>query len=891
MQGFPSAFWAKLRQTETGEVLDWHSLVDHSADVAACFEAILSRSLTRRRLARLGGREDLTPVQVSRLSVLAALHDLGKLNHGFQNKALANSPLKAGHVNEMLAAFCTDTGQMLAEALRLDRMDTWGTDSGVASLLLIAAISHHGKPGSLDHRHIPSLWTPINGRNPVMGAADLMASIEAWFPEAFLPGGDPLPDMPAFQHAFSGLVMLADWLGSDTRFFPYGELGRENRMGFSRAQASTALAAMGFDPRPARRVVSGREMAFSIVSPYPPRSAQRAVLELPVEGRGRLEILEAETGAGKTEAAMARYVALFRSGQVDGLYFALPTRTAATQIHRRIVDAVAMAFPDAEARPPVVLAVPGYLAIDDQEGERLPGFEVLWADDDKERWRFRGWAAEHPKRYLAGAIVVGTIDQVLLSTLAVNHSHMRAASLLRHLLVVDEVHASDAYMNRLLEEVLVRHLKAGGNAFLMSATLGSVARDRFLGLTEGRRGTYHGTPLAEAVTIAYPLLTYRGVGQDACHVPVPDPGNPKQVRVQMEGWMARPEALARHAMLAARAGARVLVLRNTVRDCLETQAAVEAIAKETGSGDLLLTCNGHVVPHHARYVREDRVALDRAIESRLGKGAPEGGAIVVATQTVQQSLDLDADLLVTDLAPMDVLLQRIGRLHRHSERRRPPGFEPPAPVIVLTPEDRDLGSLIGKDGKARGKHGLGTVYEDLRMLEATWRMLSARPSLDVPADCRVLVEETTHPDALHAVVDSLGGPWPAHERMVMGATLSDRRTADLGLANWDASFDDRAARFPSGELRRRISTRLGEGDRLISLVSPGRTPLGATVHELALPAHLVRDVPIDAEPTGVCLDPTGFSFELGAKRFLYDRLGLRPIATPCDPLEEDETDA
>jgi CRISPR-associated endonuclease/helicase Cas3 len=135
------------------------------------------------------------------------------------------------------------------------------------------------------------------------------------------------------------------------------------------------------------------------------------------------------------------------------MYFALPTRTAATQMHQRVYEAITRAFPSESTRPPVVLAVPGYIAVDDGVAHRLPGFEVLWNDNEAERFRFRGWAAENPKRYLAGPIVVGTIDQVLLSTLMVSHAHMRATALLRQFLVVDEVHASDSYMIALLRSV------------------------------------------------------------------------------------------------------------------------------------------------------------------------------------------------------------------------------------------------------------------------------------------------------------------------------------------------------------------------------------------------------------------------------------------------------
>lgn len=125
----------------------------------------------------------------------------------------------------------------------------------------------------------------------------------------------------------------------------------------------------------------------------------------------------------------------------------------------------------------MLLAVSGYVRVDDAQAHKiLPGFEVLWADNPDEAEAHTRWAAENPKRFLAAQIAVGTIDQALLSNLQVRHAHLRSAALLRHLLVVDEVHASDAYMTALLRSVLEVHLAAGGHALLMSATLGSVAR-------------------------------------------------------------------------------------------------------------------------------------------------------------------------------------------------------------------------------------------------------------------------------------------------------------------------------------------------------------------------------------------------------------------------------
>ena len=178
---------------------------------------------------------------------------------------------------------------------------------------------------------------------------------------------------------------------------------------------------------------------------------------------------------------------MYEAGLVDGLYFALPTRAAASQIFNRVNAFIAGLFPDDTALEPI-LAVPGYLRAGDATGRQLPDYEVWWDDHAHDG---RRWASEHPKRYLAAQIAVGTVDQAMLGALKVKNAHMRTACLARNLLVVDEVHASDAYMTEILAALLDAHRKAGGYALLMSATLGSVARRRWLGESEreqpGRR--------------------------------------------------------------------------------------------------------------------------------------------------------------------------------------------------------------------------------------------------------------------------------------------------------------------------------------------------------------------------------------------------------------------
>lgn len=208
--------------------------------------------------------------------------------------------------------------------------------------------------------------------------------------------------------------------------------------------AQMACSRVGLDPIRQRNTRT-TPTTFTELTGFPEPNPHQAIVGT-LDLEAQIVILEAETGSGKTEAALWHYMRLFEAARVDGLYFAVPTRAAAVQLHGRVVKAAKRVF--GEASPLPVLAVPGYLKAGDIGGTALPHWRVLWDDNDKtDKDTLAGrWAAEHSKRYLAAQIAVGTVDQVMLSTLTVKHAHLRAGALSRSLLVIDEVHASDAYM-------------------------------------------------------------------------------------------------------------------------------------------------------------------------------------------------------------------------------------------------------------------------------------------------------------------------------------------------------------------------------------------------------------------------------------------------------------
>ena len=871
--------WAKSDREEPERI---HLLEHHLADVGACFEALLAQPTIRGQLAHVGGLEDLDGATMARLCVFAALHDIGKLNIGFQTQIWRSSdlpkgkrrPNRAGHTLDLtpiLSGADIATGSWFFDALGWNDFLTWDEQSGeTACGLLVATFSHHGRPLQLEggRSRNSQIWRDFIDLSPKACAERIGHLLREWFPQAFGETAPPLPSSPGFQHMFLGLCTLADWIGSNECFFPY--VGVPQKYYFrttARGSAKRAIAEIGLDISEQREKfdsVPGAQKLFG----FDPNAIQEAAAQDTLLDE-RIVVIESETGSGKTEAALWRFTRMYERGLVDGIYFALPTRAAAAQIHGRVKRFAASMFAG-QNTPPVVLAVPGYEADADAERVAMQEYDEHAAG---ERHREKPWAADNPKRYLAAQIAVGTVDQAMMGALKVRHAHLRAACLARNLLVVDEVHASDAYMRRILEALLEAHIGAGGYALLMSATLGSDARLRLLS-AGGDSDVTDALPLCASIAEPYPAISARSIGIEG----VGENGRTKTVSVSTSQAMHDFDYAAETALNAARAGAKVLVLRNTVGHAIQTQQALERMAGELDNG-LLFNLNGVHTLHHGRFAAHDRRLLDRRVEAFLGKDARRGctGCVVVGTQTLEQSLDIDADLLITDLCPMDVLLQRIGRLHRHERNDRPAGYRTPQ-CIVLAPPDSALSPLLELSENANGLGPYGGVYEDLRILEATLRLISEYAEWDIPRMNRELVERAMHPDALDAIVAELGDDWRAHANDVEGEQIADGLTARGAIIWRDKSFftDNRDVLF--GSLEERIRTRLGDERVDVVFDTPQRSPFGqpGAVEKVAMRLSWLggAEVPESVEASAV---ESGLEFAIGSRRFIYDRLGLNRL--------------
>jgi CRISPR-associated endonuclease/helicase Cas3 len=829
-----------------------HHLAHHCADVAACFEAIAALPVVRARMERAAGRQ-LSEREIARLAVLTFLHDVGKLHPGFQAKTWPPGVWPHslhGHVREGLAIFLGAADWKIAHNLNRDALSAWGVDEH----LLFAAFSHHGLP-VLPDKAANNDWAdvPAISYDPIKTSAEIGAVLQDWFRDAFVNDGRALPSEANFQHLFCGLVSLADWLGSDRRFFSFLAELDHGYMSTTRQRAANAIASVGLNALPLQALISGRTDFHSLTGMLQPRPAQELIGEYSLGEQ--LVILEAETGSGKTEAALWRFARLFEARRVDSMYFALPTRAAARQIHGRVNEAMKRLFGTEVLE--VVLAVPGYLQAGDAQGQMLPDWEVHWDDDDGqgEKNLLARWAAENTKRCLAATVAVGTVDQAMLAALAVKHAHLRAAAVSRSLIVIDEVHASDRYMTEVQDHLLRMHLKRGGYAMLMSATLGSVARAKWLGQNNA-------PPFKIAVDAAYPAVW--GKGEAAPHS---TSAQDRQKCVMMKvvaPWSA--DSAGKLAVCAARDGARVLVIRNTVSAAVATFEAIRG----AGNEGFLMQVSGGPALHHSRFASEDRQLLDSAVEEALHtRKRQSGGVIVLGTQTLEQSLDIDADFLVTDLCPVDVLLQRIGRLHRH-DLWRPSGFEQPR-CVVLVPEQglERLTRPAFDNGLGMFRDG-GGVYRNLAACELTRRLAESWPEWIIPHMNRFLVESATHPEKIEALHRELGKSWEKYWNDIYGRDVADAGAAKNVALPVDTPFAD--AQFPNSD--EKIRTRLGADGAKIAFVRDAVGPFGNRISSITLPAYWSHEIG-DSEPITPDGEGGRFQFSAGSSLFTYDRRGLQ----------------
>jgi len=619
---------------------------------------------------------------------------------------------------KLISSGAASTGEGLSF---LDMLDV--SDSGQWSswkLWIEAVTGHHGHIQSADYVSETSLPPMCDRRLVVVDREARNEWLSALEQLLLKPVGLSLSDSPPtysqiFLKTFlAGFCSVVDWLGSrcdETNFTFCGE-PRDLREYFEERRANDArrvLELAGIVGHPRQYSSVGALLKVD----QQPRSLQTLVDSLPQESG--LTLVEAPTGSGKTEAALAYAWRLILAGLADSIVFALPSQATANAMLGRLQRMASILF---DEHPNLLLAHGS--ARFNKDFSRIK-HAVLEGCEKEDGWvQCSQWLAESRKRVFLGQVGVCTIDQVLISVLPVRHRFVRGFGVGRSVLIVDEVHAYDAYMYGLLEEVLRQQKASGGAAILLSATLPEQQRQQLCTAWDAMLEQ-------KKVNTPYPLATWTSGDMTTCFELEPAQ-LPQKLIIKVEPIritdMIPGEALLRRVVAAAEAGAQVAIVCNLVD-------VAQGLARELRS-----MTKFPVDLFHARYCYSHRQEKELAAIRCFGPvGKRTTGRILVATQVVEQSLDVDFDWLITQLCPVDLLFQRMGRLHRHMRTNRSTGFEKPL-CTVLLPNDANY-----------GVHGV--IYANTRVLWRTAEKLLSAPDGNIvfPGAYRDSIESVYQKDA------------------------------------------------------------------------------------------------------------------------------------------------
>ena len=602
--------------------------------------------------------------------LVAAAHDIGKVSPTFYEK--------------LRQACCpVPEGMPALEQINPQLETSWGGHAGVSQLAAKALGAPAFIPEILGQHHgFAPLVAGLRASDEIFGGPlwqverehllqSLMKALSADWPE--------IASLPQAR-VLAGLTSVSDWIGSG-EFFEDPSLPWQGSI-------DKAIDSAGIIPPTFRS-----ELSFEAVFGFQPRMAQQQLIEQ-VGGPG-VYILEAPMGLGKTEAALYAAYRLLETGQANGIYFALPTQLTSNKIYDRFNDFLEQVLaPDCRHRS-LLLHANAWLLDTDMGEDGRPG---------------GAWFSQ-AKRGLLAPFAVGTVDQALMAAMNVKHGFVRAFGLAGKVVILDEVHTYDSYTGTLLDALVALLSDLQCTVIILSATLNQSRRQQILGRALSAN--------------AYPLITACPDGQGVSELAVKsEAGNEVAILLQDDEQLAVEEVLQR-----ADRGQQVLWIENTVPQAQQRYLDIAARAHELGISCGLL---------HSRFTPQDRQTKEVQWVECYGKqgraGRGETGRILIGTQVLEQSLDIDADFLVSRFAPTDMLLQRLGRLWRHAENPRPAGSR--CEAWLLAPK---LDNAIKGPQQAFGHSSfVYSPYVLCRSLEV-WE---TRKRVCLPEHIRELIEQT-----------------------------------------------------------------------------------------------------------------------------------------------------
>ncbi len=745
-------YWGKIAKKDQDTSKRIHLLPYHCLDVAAVGHALLEANprLLERLSSSLGMEEDDTRAL---LVFFFALHDMGKFSESFQQldeEVLGLLQKKKSrrvyaHRHDSLGfKFWNDRLGAAVAALECFPV----TDKARRRLaeyldpLARSVFAHHGLPVSVEDIDLAEEFSEADvdaASRFIQDVADLFAGRPIRLPDDLRGFYKNLRDQ---SWLLAGFVVTCDWIGSNSAFFSLRDKARPLVEYWPVAchQATEAVRAAGILPETVEPF-RGMGALFPALKDEEPSPLQRLVMDCPMPGGPQLWIIEDITGSGKTEAAVILAHRLMQQG-ADGFFVGLPTMATANAMYERLASVYRNLF-SPDSCPSIVLShgkrhlMEGFFSsimeMDSQHKEE-------YAEGDAEASAACSqWIADNRKKAFLAHAGIGTIDQALLAVLPSKYHTLRLFGLATKVLIVDEVHACDAYMAELLKALLQFQASLGGSAILLSATIPHQMRQdftkAFLRGCKSDADPTHGE--------AFPMVTSVSAEKIDAYAVEARSDLHRSIAVTL---VSDPELILQEIQDASESGATVCWVRNTVADAIE---AYEALQRDTSIPDEKLML------FHARFAMGHRLNREADVLARFGKKTKADcrkGSVLVATQVVEQSLDLDFDFMVSDLAPIDLIIQRAGRVHRH--RRSFRGNRPDPVLWVFSP---DVTDSPGPDWYSGFLFGASCVYPDHGMLWRTARLLDAYRGWTMPGDARHLIEGVYNDECAEPIPEGLMG--------------------------------------------------------------------------------------------------------------------------------------
>jgi len=660
-------YWGKA--TEEGL---YHLLPYHCLDVAAVGYSLLH--IEQPLCRRIAGELHAAPSWLQKwFSFCLSLHDMGKFATAFQSRATNLSNKLVSFSSKMPYTERHDTLGFLLWRKTIEEL--WFNEGG---------LGYKSKDAEL--RKILRAFSPwmeiVTGHHGVPPKKDVAATLVAdfftgqdehaawlYFKETaalFLSGInlELICDNHFKKHLkplswqLAGLVVFSDWLASGLDHSDY----HSDEMSLETYWNRYALP-LSIEILEKANLIPSRVSNFTTIRnlfPFIEKTThlQQWAERVTISDHAQLFILEDITGAGKTEAALGLAHRLMSKGAADGIYVALPTMATANAMYKRLGTAYRKLYADG-VKPSLVLAhSAGGLSEDFRNSVGLYECSSTGTDYDKDELSAgaycNAWLADSRKKALLAEIGIGTLDQALLGVLPARHQSLRLLGLTRKILIVDEVHSYDPYMNQLLQTLLEAHARQGGSVILLSATLPQNMRENYVNAFCAGAGI---EPPALNAEPPYPLATHVP-SEDRCETPL----QPRRdvVRDVDISLLTEEEHVLKIIRAAAEKGQCVCWVRNTVGDA---RKAYDRLYLQPWIDKTKLAL------FHSRFAMIDRQRIENDALDCFGVRASSSekrkGRVLVATQVVEQSLDIDFDLMISDLAPIDLLIQRAGRLHRH----------------------------------------------------------------------------------------------------------------------------------------------------------------------------------------------------------------------------------